>query len=342
MLEEILEESGAERVLLIGIGGGGDIVSTIHLYNRLRLFDVGRLIGSIPWERYIVDPAPGPISPQDLRGSIVLSYNTHLATPTTMACRAGLCFYIQASKVSRNLGTPVLLNFIDRGARGLVNSLYDAVTFFNVDLVIGVDAGGDVLAEGSEEGLASPLADQVGLAGLAELERKYGVKTLIAVHGLGCDGEIPVDTLLKRLSFLAEKGAVLGFEGITKWDVGIISEALRGVDTEASRLPLEAFRGRYGLVKIRRGTREVLLNVLSATTVFLDTLLLYRYSRLARLVAETTSIEEARLKLNMIGVYTELDLERDLAATKTYDVVQLRRQGKKRLAYFLKTHHSFL
>ncbi len=335
MLEEILEEYKAERVLLIGVGGGGDIVSTIHLYNRLRLFDVDRFIGSIPWERYVVDPAPGPISPLDLRGSIVISCNTHLAIPTTMACRAGLCFYIQASKVSRNLGIPVLLSFIDKGVKGLVESLYNAVAFFDIDLVVGVDAGGDILAEGFEENLASPLADQVGLAGLAELERKYGVRTLVAVHGLGCDGEIPVDTLLRRLSFLAEKGAVLGFEGITRWDIDLVLEALRGVDTEASRMPLEAFRGRYGLVRIRRGTREVFLNMLSAVTVFLDASLLYRYSRLARMLAGTASIEEARQKLNAIGIYTELDLEHDLVATKMYDVVELRRRGKEKLLSML-------
>ena len=39
----------------------------------------------------------------------------------------------------------------------------------NTDLLVGIDVGGDSLAEGHEPGLRSPLADSIMLAAWAEL-----------------------------------------------------------------------------------------------------------------------------------------------------------------------------
>ena len=53
---------------------------------------------------------------------------------------------------------------------------------------MGVDVGGDVLARGDEQGLASPLCDAVMVAGALRVAGR--VKSLLAVIGPGCDGEL--------------------------------------------------------------------------------------------------------------------------------------------------------
>lgn len=56
-LEDLL---GAERALVVGIGGGGDVVGAVPTARFLERHGVETLLGGIPWERPILDPTPGP------------------------------------------------------------------------------------------------------------------------------------------------------------------------------------------------------------------------------------------------------------------------------------------
>ena len=69
----------------------------------------------------------------------------------------------------------------------------------DVDLVVFVDVGGDVLAEGAEPGLRSPLCDAVMLAVAGRLARA-GRPVLIGVFGTGCDAELTTAEVLTRLA----------------------------------------------------------------------------------------------------------------------------------------------
>ena len=88
-------------------------------------------------------------------------------------------------------------------------------------------------AEGSEPGLASPLCDAVMLAAMADLER-HGVKTLAAVFGPCCDGELTIDELLGRIAVLAAAGSLVGAAGMPPDVVDELEEVVRQVPTEAS------------------------------------------------------------------------------------------------------------
>ncbi|MEM4699896.1 MAG: DUF1152 domain-containing protein, partial [Candidatus Nezhaarchaeales archaeon] len=206
-----------------------------------------------------------------------------------------------------------------------------------VDAVIGVDVGGDVLATGSEGGLWSPLADQVMLACLARLERA-GVRSMLAVHGLGVDGELPVDYLVLRLGEVASRGAYLGALGMGPEGASRLQEAVDRVVTEASALALAAFRGEGGTRALRRGTRRARLSIVSSLTFFIDPAGLAELSPMAKAVSSAASLEEANDRLHELGIYTELDLERDLyellkeggRVTKR-DVLMLKREGVRRL-----------
>jgi hypothetical protein len=56
-LEGIL--SSASKALVIGVGGGGDVVGTIPTARFLELFDISCVLGGLSWERLVYDPQPG-------------------------------------------------------------------------------------------------------------------------------------------------------------------------------------------------------------------------------------------------------------------------------------------
>ncbi len=329
-LAEILGAS-KNPILVVGIGGGGDVVSGVHIKLRLETWGNRAYLGAVLWERWVNDPMPGPIDVEELDNHEPLGRDAALLGPASKACRGGRCFKPQAARVAEALGQPVVGFSITRGAKGFARALVDASAKLGARTVIAVDAGGDVLARGDEEELWSPLADQVSLAGLVEAAEKAGLKALLAVHGLGCDGEIPREKLLERLASIARRGGLLGFDGLSAADLELLDRVLEVVVTEASRLPREAFSGAYGWRSMRKGTRRVWLDPLSAVTVILDPLTVYQDSPMARAVAGTESIWEAREKLNLMGIYTELDLELDIARHGAGDLDELRRRGRERL-----------
>ncbi len=58
MLEKILKNS--KKAILLGIGGGGDIVGTLPTANLLKINGIQCVLGGLSWERFVIDPDPGP------------------------------------------------------------------------------------------------------------------------------------------------------------------------------------------------------------------------------------------------------------------------------------------
>ena len=52
--------SNYKKALLIGIGGGADIIGTIPTKLFLESYGIKCILGGLPWERYSIDPFPGP------------------------------------------------------------------------------------------------------------------------------------------------------------------------------------------------------------------------------------------------------------------------------------------
>jgi hypothetical protein len=70
-----------------------------------------------------------------------------------------------------------------------------------------------------------------------------------------------------------------------------------------------------GPVSIRDGRRSFELSTVAALTFYLDVSVTYAsVGRLARAVADTSSLEAAHEALTALGVGTELGLEREVAA----------------------------
>jgi hypothetical protein len=196
-----------------------------------------------------------------------------------------------------------------------------AIAAVGADLIVGVDVGGDSLAYGNERGLRSPLADAVMLAAFVELEKK-GYNTLWGVFGYGSDGELTTDEIEHALAKVAEAEGFLGAWALTPQVVSELEDVIEKVPTEASALPLRCARGAWGTTGIRYDERQVKLTPLTTLTFYLTpTAVFNAVARPARVVAGSSSLEEANNALHSLSIKSELDLERERLTHQKVDSI---------------------
>jgi hypothetical protein len=199
------------------------------------------------------------------------------------------------------------------GPGAIAAGLLQAVDRLGCDLTVLIDVGGDVLAQGDEPGLRSPLCDAVMLAAAVQLSQA-GHPVLGGIFGIGCDAELTPAEVLAQLAIIAGSGGLLGARGLTDAVARRLEDAIRLVPTEASAQAVLAFRGASGTKTIRRGRRAFELSSIAALTVYLDLEVTMRtVGRLAQAISGASSLEDANRVLNDLGVRTELDLEREAA-----------------------------
>lgn len=305
-LEDKLRASS--RALVIGVGGGGDVAGALATARFLEFCGLQFVLAGLSWERRVFDPIPGPRRLSEVEDVRALHEYAWMANSSSRT-RTGV--YFAESRMAAFLGREVLLVDINGGVKGVVEALETAMTEFQTDLLVGLDVGGDSLAEGTEPGLRSPLADSVMLAAFDELEQR-GRRTLWGIFGYGSDGELSADEIEHALSKLTGAGGLLGAWSLTPKTAAELEEAIKTVLTEASAVPVQCFRGAWGETTIRGDYRRVKLTPLTAITFFVSTSILFRTLACpARAVAGSSSLEEANNALHAIGVKTELDLERE-------------------------------
>jgi hypothetical protein len=300
---------GARRPLVLGIGGGGDVVGALATAEFARLYDgADPVLGGLSWERRPIDPVPGPRSADEIEGAEELAPGIMLAGPHTRVRDRDV--YFAESRMAEFLGQPTVLVDVDAGPAGVAAGLAAASDRLGCDLLVFIDVGGDVLAQGDEAGLRSPLCDAVMLAAAARLSAD-GRAVLGGIFGIGCDAELTAGEVLARLAEVAAHGGLVGARGLTEPVAQRLEAAMELVVTEASALAVSAFRGASGLARIRGGARTLELTSIAPVTFYLDVDATVRATgRLAAAVASTTSLEEANAALHRLGVRSELDLER--------------------------------
>ena len=266
-------------------------------------------LGGVAWERFAVDPHPGPRSVDEIRGGEPLGDDAVLAGPQTRTID-GTRF--AEAGVAAHLGTATALIDVTSGAAGAARGIGTAMENLECDLLFGLDVGGDVLARGEEEGLASPLCDAVMVAAALQVARDGG--PLLAVIGAGCDGELSSAQVLERVAALGRAGAWLGTWGVSPAIAAEIERAAGGIPTEASLQVARCARGETGRVPIRSGRQHVDLGPVGSLTFVFDAAAAAEELPLVGAVAGTESIEDARAAVAARGVRTELDYERARAA----------------------------
>ncbi len=314
----------AKRAIVLGIGGGGDVVGTLPTARLMELFGAETIIGGVAWERVVFDAQPGARTLDEVE-EVRPIHDTVWWAGQEARTKTGVRF--TEAKVAEISGRDTLLVTVGGGPKALAEGLLEAARQLDADRIIGVDVGGDAIATGEEPDLRSPLCDSVLVAALAEAGLE--VPSMLGVLGYGSDAELSPEEIDRNVSELAAAGGFLGAWGITA-DVADEMEILaQEVGTEASALPVECFRGAQGLRAIRSGTCFVRLSPVCAVTIYLDPrVVVDRETSLAHAVKDAGSLEQANdLLHSKKGLRTELDLEREMEARQTQDYRDVRRPG---------------
>jgi hypothetical protein len=291
------------------------VVGALATAELARIYDsADPIVGGLSWERRPIDPMPGPRRTDEIVDATELAPGILLAGPDTRVRDRDV--YFAESRMAEFLGRETVLIDIHPGPGAVAEGLACAVEALGCDLTVFIDVGGDVLAQGGEPGLRSPLCDAMMLAA-AGLLGERGHPVLAGVFGIGCDAELSPGEVLALLAAVAAEGGVCGARGLT----GPVAERLEGamqfVPTEASAQAVRAFRGASGDVAIRGGARTVELTQAAPVTFYLDVAATIRsVGRLARAVCDAASLEQANEALHRLGVNTEFDLETEAAGAR--------------------------
>ncbi len=311
--------SRSRRPLVLGIGGGGDVVGALATAEACRLHGAEPVVGGVTWERRPIDPQPGPRAESEIEGARRLAPGVLAASPGTRVRESGVLF--AESRMAGLLGEETVLVDATLGPSQLADGLAAAAEVLDSDLIVFVDVGGDALAHGHEPGLASPLCDAVMLAAAARLAERTTaggspLAVLGGIFGIGCDGELTPSEVLARLAEVGAAGGLAGVRGLTPAIAERLEEAVAVVPTEASAQAIRCFRGELGRSEIRSGRRTVELSPAGALTFYFDPFAaLGSAARLAAAVVDAPDLEAANEILHAMGVHTELDYERDALHT---------------------------
>ena len=310
------ELATAKRPLILGIGGGGDVVGALAIAEHCRLFHgANPIVGGVTWERTPVDPEPGPRRADEVANALELAPGILAASGETVIKDRDIPF--AESRVAGLLGVQTVLVDVTIGPRRIADGLQQAAETMGCDLIVFLDVGGDALAHGDEPGLGSPLCDAVMLAA-ADLLAERDVAVLGALFGTGCDGELTPTEVLERLAEVGVAGGLAGAVGLTPEVAGLLEQAVDVVPTEASAQAVAAFRGVAGQVPIRDGRRTVLLSPVAAVTFFfLIPAAVRSAARLALAVRDAADLDEANAILRSLNVRTELDWETERRKQQT-------------------------
>ncbi len=108
--------SKARRVLVLGIGGGGDVVGALAVARRCEALGTPFVLGGVAWERLPVDPYPGPRSVRQIKDGDPLG-RARRACGTETRRRPRECAFSE-SHLASHLGSPTVLIDVTEGARG--------------------------------------------------------------------------------------------------------------------------------------------------------------------------------------------------------------------------------
>ncbi|MFH8571398.1 DUF1152 domain-containing protein [Streptomyces sp. NPDC017993] len=250
------------------------------------------------WDRLLPDPVPGPGGPGDFTGLRPL-------TPSVWAVPAEAKPVAPAGSTLPGLAAelPHTFALIDphHGAEGIIRQLEELVRHLDPDSVDLLDVGGDILAQGGEPTLRSPLADALTLAACCELN--FPVRLLVA--GPGLDGELPAEALRDRLGPIAMT--------LTAEHVQPVSSVLEWHPSEAAALLAATARGARGLCEVRGNGLPIPLTDEGPAAYEADLEEALDRNELARAILATEDLREVERYSREICGFSEIDHERSTA-----------------------------
>lgn len=291
--------------IAIAAGGGGDAITAAMLAAAMPELGIVAIM-SYSWDRFMIDPTPGPRRRADFDGLIDRGGVDEI--PRSAALRKGTS---TLPRLAGHIVQPLLLLEATGGSIGMADSIGHAVAAFGADEVIVVDVGGDIIAEGHEANLRSPLADSLALAATVHT----GIPARVLLAGPGLDGELSPAEVEARLDKLEARQVA----DLVSSDAAPFGDIWSWHPSEATALLAAAAGGWRGAVETQRAAVVNLTD--GATRVYELNAQALADSSLAAPLISTTSFEEAEQVLrDRRGGRSELDIERRRAAGEWAEV----------------------
>lgn len=284
------------RPLVVAAGGGGDAIAGVALAGSLGLAEP-QVVMTFSWDRLMIDPLPGPRRVDDFTGlHRPAPHVVEIVGTTAPVPPAGSSLPRLAAELPARL---VLLD-PSGGAGDLTEQIGSTAAFFGLDSIALVDVGGDVLTDGRDAGLRSPLADQLALAACV----RTGIPTMLLVTGAGLDGELPVDVVADRLARLhARRLPPLDQQAVER-----VRPVFTWHPSEASGLLTAAATGLRGIVEVRDAGDQVVLTDTTTAVSEVDGVDAIAVTPAARLGDSTSLDDAARIVREVTGV-SEIEYE---------------------------------
>ena len=252
----------ARKVLILGNGGGGDVIQGVPILNLLRTLGKTDVVmggvncawvddgsGAPQEESSNPDPATFVLGPtiyplDELTDSIRLK--PHLATVTSSSRLYG--FVTAEVIVADQHDVPAVVVDLSDGVSAAAADLDEYIAEEGIDLVIASDCGSDSFYTGAEVTPAhTSLVDMMTMGVLSRLS----VPTIFSLGGYGVDGELLIDELERNVAAAMRGGAFIGGWGLTQQDVLDIEAACEAYADPVLVFVPRAARGETGWVKVK-------------------------------------------------------------------------------------------
>ena len=244
---------GKKSALILGIGGGGDVIQGIPVARMLKQIGLETIyLGGVGCSWWTPDGNPlsetwgtavmGPtlydvnqLSPIDSLAPQLVRVTKDTTLAGRIPCEASL-----AESLPEDI--PFIAG-LTGGSQGLGQSLKQLIEKENIDLVVGVDIGSDTFFDGANAMPAkTSLVDFISMGALLELD----CPIFYGVSGYGADGEMPLDELDERVQRVMEAGGFLGAHGLTQGDVAAMEAACELYGDPVEPISWRAAKGEHG------------------------------------------------------------------------------------------------
>jgi hypothetical protein len=242
----------SRRAVVMGIGGGGDVIQTIPIANYLTLLGVEKVyVGGVSCQWWAPPDQPLDSPWVTICGPTIYDVSQMENVEEWAPMVVGVDSTSKADGqrpaeaiLHDMLPWDVFVVGLTRGVAGMRDGLSQFVREREIDLFVGVDVGSDSWHRGDEAMPASSsLVDFMSLSAMIQLD----CHVIFGFSGYGCDGEMQIEELDERVAQAMQAGGFLGAYGITQRDAHEMLAAC-----EISYDPIEhwaprAARGEIGL-----------------------------------------------------------------------------------------------
>jgi hypothetical protein len=283
----------SERILIAGAGGGFDVYAGLPIYERLRALGKQVFLANLSFS-YLANT--------DARRLTRALYAVDSST-------AGADDYFPEQTLARFLsarGDPVTVYAFDKMGVVPVREGYDyLVKELDLDAIVLVDGGTDILMRGDETGLGTPAEDMTSLAAVASL----AVATrMVACVGFGIDTYHGVShaNWLENVAALATDGGFLGAMALVDRmpEVRLYLEAVRHAEDNTPNRPsivngsiASAIEGRFGDHQrtARTGASKLFISPLMSLLWAFDLATVARHNLYLDLLSQTETVWDVQL-----------------------------------------------